>query len=56
MREEIKYRQELVHFGKVLHEHGYVAATNATCRCGSMASYFSSRPHRLVRACCGCRI
>jgi L-fuculose-phosphate aldolase len=28
MRKEIRYRQELVHFGKLLHEHGYVAATN----------------------------
>lgn len=28
MRKEIRYRQELVHFGNLLHEHGYVAATN----------------------------
>jgi ribulose-5-phosphate 4-epimerase/fuculose-1-phosphate aldolase len=28
MREETRYRQELVHFGKLLHDYGYVAATN----------------------------
>ena len=28
MKEEIRHRQELVHFGKLLHEHGYVAATD----------------------------
>jgi len=28
MRKEIRYKQALVHFGKLLHEHGYVAATN----------------------------
>ena len=28
MRKEIRYRQELVHFGKLLHEYGYVAGTD----------------------------
>ena len=28
MKKEIKYRQEIVHFGKLLHERGYVAATD----------------------------
>ncbi len=29
MKEEVKYRQVIVHFGKLLHERGYVAATDA---------------------------
>lgn len=28
MKEEVKYRQDIVHFGKLLHERGYVAATD----------------------------
>jgi L-fuculose-phosphate aldolase len=28
MKEDVKYRQDIVHFGKLLHEHGYVAATD----------------------------
>jgi L-fuculose-phosphate aldolase len=28
MKEEVKYRQDIVHFGKLLHERDYVAATD----------------------------
>jgi L-fuculose-phosphate aldolase len=28
MKEEIKHRQDMVRFGKLLHERGYVAATD----------------------------